>query len=202
MFREAMADVITRAQSGVRPKTFTVRYTFDPDSRKWLVSIDQLPRVHTHGRSLGQAKARAAEAIRVVTNDDTSFAMEGDVSLPRQATAQVKAEQRLREALETLQFRFVDQTQRTLKVLTKDLGLSLRDVGTLLDYSHQRIQQLIQKPSAATKAAAPGRLRRRVALKRSLVAVQSAGTTTRDSKRSTKRPRRASIAAGSRRLRP
>ena len=144
----------------VRP-TYTA--LVEPDQGWWAIRVAELPGVFSQARRLERVEAMARDAIAtlldirpesfdVVVRERLSPDAEQAVSDALQARAeaverQKVASEKVREAVDTL-------TQ---------LGLPQRDIGRLLDVSHQRVGQLRRSGDTNVLAGDPGRPRRRAA---------------------------------------
>jgi predicted RNase H-like HicB family nuclease len=122
--------------------TYEVRLERD-ESGSWIVTVPSVPPCHTHGRSLEQAMSRSREALSLWVDDASDATLIPDVRIPsihrRVAARGRHARERADEALD----RARAAMQAAAKELT-DAGYSRRDTATLLEISHQRVQQLLE----------------------------------------------------------
>lgn len=126
-------------------KTYVAEVTRDQDGA-WLVSVPSVPGCHTYGRTLGAARRRIREALRLWVNDAGRAQIEFVVHVPVRARrvidpyirARIKAEAASEEARAALRLAAERLTEQ---------GMSLRDAGELLGLSHQRIAQVLEAGS-------------------------------------------------------
>jgi len=134
-------------------KRYTVRYELD-ESGTWVATIPKLPGCITQGRSIAQARRRIREALAAYTGDDRlarSAELVDDVdvgALGRESAQLVGKVLRERAELEARKQSVTRSTAHAARKLAR-AGLSVRDVGELLGLSHQRVQQLLERPDAA-----------------------------------------------------
>ncbi|MBK5298733.1 MAG: type II toxin-antitoxin system HicB family antitoxin [Vicinamibacteria bacterium] len=125
-------------------KQYVVRYKRDA-SGTWIATVPAVKGCHTYGRTLDQARARIREALVLFDDKADQAKLVDRVVLTANARAlltRVKAA-RTRAACE--QKRSSSLTTAAARFLTWELGLSTRDAGQLLELSHQRIQQLVER---------------------------------------------------------
>lgn len=122
-------------------RTYTV--TAERAGTWWAITVDELPGVFSQARRLDRVEAVARDAIALfldvphesfdailrekLTPDAQRAVMEAFESRAKAIAGQRVASERSRVAVETL----------------ADLGLPQRDIGRLLDLSHQRVAQLL-----------------------------------------------------------
>jgi len=134
-------------------KRYMVRYELD-ESGTWVATIPKLPGCVTQGRSIAQARRRIREALAAYTGDDRAArAAELVDDIDVRALGSQNAElvgklARERADLEARKRSVTRSTAHAARKLAK-AGLSVRDVGELLGLSHQRVQQLLERPDAA-----------------------------------------------------
>ena len=134
-------------------KRYTVRYEID-ESGTWVATIPRLPGCITQGRSIAQARRRIREALAAYTGDARAAKQAVLVenidlgALGRESADLIATVQRERAELEERKEAVTRATKHAAHRLAK-AGLSVRDVGTLLGLSHQRVQQLLERPDAA-----------------------------------------------------
>ncbi len=122
-------------------RAYTVRYERDEDGW-WVATVKEVAGCHTQGRTIDQARRRIREALDLfVSNADTAELI-NDVVLSAQANALLKRVRRTRELAEEQATRLQESTAQAAQLLTRQLGISNRDAGELLDLSHQRVSQL------------------------------------------------------------
>jgi predicted RNase H-like HicB family nuclease len=122
---------------------YTVTYERD-ESGWWVAQVKEASAAITQGRTVAQARTRIREALALVIGDKEAEAAKlvDDVRLParvKRSLARVAAARRKAEAAQTAS---VQATGEAVRILAKDMGLSVRDVGELVGLSHQRVHQL------------------------------------------------------------
>jgi len=125
---------------------YTVTYERD-ESGWWVAQVREVSAAITQGRTVAQARTRIREALALVIGDKEAEAAKlvDDVRLParvKRSLARVAAARRKAEAAQTAS---VQATGEAVRILAKDLGLSVRDVGELVGLSHQRVHQLAHR---------------------------------------------------------
>lgn len=134
-------------------KRYTVRYEFD-ESGTWVATIPKLPGCLTQGRSIAQARRRIREALAAYTGDArmakaAELVDDIDVRALGGQSAELIAElHHQRAELEALKGTVGRSMAQAARKLAR-AGLSVRDVGELLGLSHQRVQQVLERSSAA-----------------------------------------------------
>jgi predicted RNase H-like HicB family nuclease len=123
-------------------KTYTVTYERDQGGW-WVATVKQVRGCHTQGRTIEQARRRIREALGLFIDDPEAAKLIDDVRLPAKAQGLVQQVQVTRQLAEKQSAKLQDSTVAAAKVLTKDLGVSMRDAGLLLGLSHQRVHQLL-----------------------------------------------------------
>jgi hypothetical protein len=145
---------MVEAMSPKERQTYTVRCVRENDW--WIVTVEELDGVFTQARRIDQVWGLARDAIALwLDAAPDSFDLEleidiyGDAGEARQDALDARAaadEARARAALTT--------TTAVEKLI--DAGLPMRDVGALLDISHQRVAQIMgEKPTVARARKAP-----------------------------------------------
>jgi predicted RNase H-like HicB family nuclease len=126
-------------------KRYTARYEFD--GQHWLVEIEEIPQVHTFGRTLAKADAnvRDALALWLDAQDGDALQIVPNIQLDPIAIDAVSRANQARSELHELQVEVNQLTADAARLLVEKLNLSLRDVGFLLNLSHQRVAQLLEK---------------------------------------------------------
>lgn len=126
-------------------KRYTARYEFDGEH--WLVEIEEIPQVHTFGRTLAKADANIRDALGLWLDAPDPDALEilPNIQLDPVAIDAVSRANQARSELHALQVQTNQLTADAAQVLVEKLNLSLRDVGFLLNLSHQRVAQLLER---------------------------------------------------------
>jgi|GEM_PF-1351539 len=124
--------------------------TFELDeSGVWIAQIEEIPQVHTFGRTLGKAREYLVDALALWLDlpiDDVKDSIDfhpvklpvGVQNIVYEATAARAMADAATEAVSEL-------TSAAALALTRDARLSLRDAAELLGVSHQRVQQLVSQ---------------------------------------------------------
>lgn len=109
----------------------------------WAIEVPEVEGTFTQARRLDQVEAVAREAIALMLDvPEDSFDLELDVTVP-DAWAEVVAElQRTQEVARTAVEAASAQLRSVAKVLHGS-GLPVRDVGSIMKVSPQRVSQLI-----------------------------------------------------------
>jgi predicted RNase H-like HicB family nuclease len=108
----------------------------------WVASVRHVAGVHTQGRSIEEAVRRVREALSLVRHGTDTAELEPVVKLPQQVRARVREFVSVRKRFEVCQGEFGESSRATVRYLTTDAQMSVRDVGKILGISHQRVQQL------------------------------------------------------------
>ncbi len=131
--------------------TYTVRYEKD-ETGWWVATVKQVRGCHTQGRTIDQARRRIREALELFVDHADEAELIDDVVLPANARALLKRVQSTRKRAEEEAIKLQDSTAEAAKVLTNDVGVSVRDAGELLGLSHQRVHQLLAASARKKKA--------------------------------------------------
>jgi predicted RNase H-like HicB family nuclease len=120
-------------------KSYRVVYELD-ESAHWIARVLRVKGCHSYGRSLSEARSRIREALALFVPDAERAELVDDVRLPADMRRLVIAYRvaRLRAERERKQ---ADVAARRLAA-----RLSRRDAAELLELSHQRVQQLAERP--------------------------------------------------------
>ena len=129
-----------------RMRSYKVTYERDEDGW-WVARVRGVRGVHTQGRTIGDARRRIREALALAIGDRAAAGAElkDDVRLPAEVRKKLRAADAARKRLEAEKAKAQESIAEAVWVLTRKLRLSVRDVGDLVDLSHQRVQQLVQE---------------------------------------------------------
>lgn len=123
----------------------TSKYHVDYDrdeSGHWIATVRGVTGCHTYGRTIEEARRRVREALATAVDNADSAALVDNVKLPKPIEREVKRARSLRRDAEERSARAGEAARKTARVLLKKMGLSVRDAGTILGMSGQRVQQL------------------------------------------------------------
>ncbi len=112
------------------------------ESGSWIAEVPSVAGCHTYGRSIRQAKSRIREALSLWVEDAAEAELVSDIRLAPELRKAARAGIRARARADLAQATARSALDDAARQLTS-AGLSRRDVATLLDVSHQRIQQLL-----------------------------------------------------------
>ena len=121
----------------------TVTVTAERSGRWWVLEAPEAGAV-SQCRCLSQADDEMREAIAYqlgVSAD--SFNIQVDVIPPQTYLAEMAAAETLRDEAERLGRASTAAKGRAAKTLAHDYGLSVRDIGQVMNISYQRAQQLV-----------------------------------------------------------
>lgn len=116
------------------------------EGKWWHVYVPELDRV-TQGRTLADADEMARDLICIVAEDrgihldPDSIELRRTVRLPDGVVSHLRHADELREQARQTQQAALDEQSAAVRELRKS-GVSLRDAGTALGLSHQRVSQL------------------------------------------------------------
>lgn len=122
--------------------TYTVRYERD-DTDWWVATVKEVRGCHTQGRTIDQARRRIREALSLFVDDAEEAELVDDVALPAGVRTLLNRVRATRKRAEEEAAKLQDSTAEAAQVLTKNVGVSVRDAGELLGLSHQRVHQLL-----------------------------------------------------------
>lgn len=122
-------------------KTYRVDYERD-ESGHWIATVRGVAGVHSYGRTIEEARRRVREALSTAVSDAGSAAFADHVKLPKPIEKELAAVATLRRHAEERQALASRAARKVARALLSDVGLSVRDAGTLLGMSGQRVQQL------------------------------------------------------------
>lgn len=133
-----------------RVPTYTARVRPDPKNPNyWLAELVDEPRVHTFGRSMPEAIEHLGEASKLWFRMDANVPIKLKVRLGEKIDADLEKTELLRDLITAISNQWSDSILRLVSTLVGDLKLSRREAGTILGFSPQRIQQLVQMASQA-----------------------------------------------------
>lgn len=121
----------------------TYHVTARRSGRWWALQCDELPEAISQVARLDQAEEWIREAIGYIAGvPEDSFDVLVSPVVP-DAYRQARAEaERLRAAAAEANGRAAEESRKAARVLA-GMGLTLRDIGTVMGVSHQRAAQLI-----------------------------------------------------------
>lgn len=123
-------------------KKFTVIYERD-ETNWWVARVVGVRGCHTQGRTIDEARRRIRESLSLFIDSADKAELIDDVRLPREVSQRLGAYRSARARAAKEQDRARSQAKSAVRLLTKKMRLSVRDAGTLLGLSHQRVQQLL-----------------------------------------------------------
>lgn len=133
--------------------TYTAIARRDPD-RGWLIRIPGLGSYPEEGlptwaRSLDDVEPTARDLIAVwLETPEDSFNIDVQVELPDTVKHHLKLAAKLRQEAADAQAAAAEEYRRAAIEL-KDDGLTMRDIGKALGFSHQRAHQLVSGTPAS-----------------------------------------------------
>jgi predicted RNase H-like HicB family nuclease len=131
--------------------SYKVTYERDKDGW-WIARVAGVRGVHSNGRTIEEARRRVREALSLAVDDADSAELIDDVRLPRHLRKLLRDQREARERAAREQERATALGRTVVQRLTKDLHLSRRDVGALLQVSGQMVQKLAKRPSSRKRA--------------------------------------------------
>jgi len=137
---------MAEATNETEPRKLTAVYERDRDGY-WLVELVDEPRVHSYGRTLTKARAHILDAAALFYEiDPERVVVVDDVRIPPSVLAAVEAARAARGQAQRSAREADTATRAAVAALVDDAGLSVRDAAELLDLSHQRVHQLLERP--------------------------------------------------------
>jgi len=112
----------------------------------WLVHVPEIDRT-TQARNLREVEAMARDLVAVMTDiDPAAIEVEVDVQLPEGAAAHWARAADLHSEAAELRSQAAGEAGAAAREL-RQLGLTVRDIGYLLQVSYQRADQLLRQGS-------------------------------------------------------
>jgi predicted RNase H-like HicB family nuclease len=127
--------------------TYTVRYERD-ETGWWVATVKEVRGCHTQGRTIDQARRRIREALGLFVENSENAKLVDDVLLPAGVRTLLNRVRTTRKRAEDEAAKLQDSAAEAARVLTKEVGVSVRDAGELIGLSHQRVQQLLTAPGS------------------------------------------------------
>jgi predicted RNase H-like HicB family nuclease len=126
-----------------KAKTYTVTYERD-ERGLWVAHVKGVAACHTQGRTIAQARDRIREALALFDEHADKAQLEDDVRLPNDVNRLVNAQRSARSKQEAVEAELRVLNVKAARVLTKQVGLSLRDAGELLGASQESVRQWVE----------------------------------------------------------
>jgi predicted RNase H-like HicB family nuclease len=123
-------------------KSYTVHYKRD-ETGWWVASVSGVNGCHTQGRSIQQARKRIREALGLFISNASDAELVDHIHLPVQASKLVKQTIDNRKTADIATSKLMKAQIKAAVMLTRQLGVSVRDAGEVLGISHQRIAQIL-----------------------------------------------------------
>jgi predicted RNase H-like HicB family nuclease len=124
-------------------KKYTVTYDRD-EKGLWVAHVKGIAGCHTQGRTIAQARERIREALALFNEHADTARLEDDVRLPGDVNRLVSAQRSARSKQEAMEAELRALNVKVARVLTKRVGLSLRDAGELLGASQESVRQWVE----------------------------------------------------------
>lgn len=128
--------------------TYTAVYERDANS-VWLVELEEVPQVHTYGRTLAKAREHLLDAARLWFDDGRTIDLLEKHRLSPGANQSVKRAMTVRRKAEETSAAASAATWKAAHRLAQD-GIGVRDSADLLGLSPQRISQLLSAEEPIT----------------------------------------------------
>ncbi len=133
-------------QTREHESVFTARFYLD-QSGVWIVELEDLPEVHTYGRTLGKAREYIVDALALWLQVSVEEAKERvsfrAPELPSEVGELVDRAVAERLIAESVAQVAADVMVEASLALVDQAHLSMRDAADILGISHQRVQQLV-----------------------------------------------------------
>lgn len=132
------------AEVAVERVTYTARCVRAGDW--WAIIVPEVPGVFSQARRLDQAEEMARDAIAAMLRvSPRSFDVSVSPDLPGGISAEIDAAKELRQVAERAQREATAATRQVAATLLEACQLTLRDIGSLLGMSHQRVSQVLER---------------------------------------------------------
>jgi len=129
----------------------TYRLVVEREPSWWIIQIPELD-LTTQARRLGDVEKNAREAIAALLDVGTlTFDLEQEVRPPVAVVQELHEARALMDRAAILREESADRIGQAVDKLIKDFGLTMREAGKLLDLSHQRISQLVERARKGTR---------------------------------------------------
>lgn len=124
------------------------------ESGWWIATSPDVPGMVTQARRLDQIEARAKEAVAVALDiEPADVAVELVIApIGEFEDAAIRRYRETKHEARRVEAELGTAARSAAQALI-ERGLSVRDAGVLLDISFQRVQQLVDRPTRAKKAA-------------------------------------------------
>lgn len=137
-----------RPDDGGRP--YTLVYVMGPDGW-WIVTAPFVPGCRTQAASLAQGRRRIIAALALWDPRWRDATFVDDVKLEPEAQAHVDVCRAARAAADAAAAVAARETATRAVALRTQARLGLRDIGTLLGMSHQRVAQILAAHETGTR---------------------------------------------------
>ena len=138
--------------TAMKRKHYLVRY--ERDENGWWVATVARISAQTQGRTIEQTQERIREALAALLDvEPEGLQLEHDIRLPAPARKMLGAAKKASTRAATEAERAEHVTRDAARTLVK-CGMSLRDAGTLLGVSRQRVHQILETKAGRKKGAA------------------------------------------------
>jgi len=129
----------------MRP-TYTV--VVKRDGEWWHIRVPELQNVFTQSRRLDQVDHMAREVTALMLDvPEDSFDLQIEMELSADLSERLAETRRLRQEAEAADLRARQAVRELASDLTVERRLTVRDAGSLLNLSHQRVAQLLHGPN-------------------------------------------------------
>lgn len=113
------------------------------DGYNWVATVAGMPGAVTQAKRLELVAERVVEVVKLMTGDSIGpDQVVLHTHLARNLDDGADEIRRLREELGAIQATLATKQPRLIKALRRQ-GLTVRDIGTIVGVSHQRVQQVL-----------------------------------------------------------